>query len=81
MVEETDEDLIERAEQDFYKVIEMEKKVRETKHAEANKALEDAKKALEKDSLPGEEQSGQSEQDVGNDSFNEDQETETVSFY
>ena len=51
-VEETDEDLIENAEKDFYKVIEAEKKVRETKHAESNKALQDAKNALENDRLP-----------------------------
>merc|ERR1712141_972042 len=51
-LEETDEDLIERAEKDFYKVIETEKKVRETKHAESNKALQDAKTALESDKLP-----------------------------
>ncbi|XP_065066002.1 dynein intermediate chain 3, ciliary-like [Rhopilema esculentum] len=54
-LEETDEDLIEKAEKDFYKVIEAEKKTRETKHADANKALENAKKALENDTLPQDE--------------------------
>ena len=47
-VEETDEDLIERAEKEFFKTIEVEKKMRETKHAESSKALQDAKSALEK---------------------------------
>ena len=44
--------MIERAEKEFYKVIEAEKKTRETKYAESNKALEDAKNALENDQLP-----------------------------
>lgn len=50
--EETEEDLIEQAEKDFYKVIEVEKKNRETKDSEANHSLEEAKKALENDQLP-----------------------------
>eukprot|EP00794_Sanderia_malayensis_P009172 gene9172-10145_t len=51
-VEEVDEDYIERAEKEFYKIIEVEKKTRETKESAANNALVEAKKALENDALP-----------------------------
>ena len=64
--------MIERAEKDFYKAIEAEKKVRETKHAESNKALQDAKSALENDQLPMEDPA--SEENIPNGLIEEDPE-------
>ena len=63
--------MIERAEKDFYKVIDTEKKIRETKYAESNKALQDAKNALKNDRLPIDEAS---ENNVGNGPISEEPE-------
>lgn len=67
--------MIEQAEKDFYKVIEVEKKNRETKDSEANHSLEEAKKALENDQLP----SDGSQQTIG-DTNREPSEVATI-FY
>ena len=51
-IEEDDEDLIAKAEEDFYYSIQVDLKERQTKNFDRNKAFEEAKVNIEHDKLP-----------------------------